>query len=180
VEMGPALLDPVLDVARAAKRSVFAHAIGRAGALLAAEHRVRALAHTPIVDSVAAARLEQAGVVVISTLATLTARPEAETVRQSFRLLRSAGVRIVLGTDAGVLPHGRNADELLALVEAGLTPAEAIRAATIEAAALLGRSDLGEIAVGAAADFVLVRGDPLRDPRLLARPAMVLKGGRQL
>jgi imidazolonepropionase-like amidohydrolase len=179
VELGPGLLGAVLDVSRAARRPVFAHAIGRAGALLAAGSGVRALAHTPIVDSAAAVRLKRAGVVVISTLATLTASTEGEAVRRSFGVLRSAGVPIVLGTDAGVLPHGRNASELLALIEAGLTPAEAIRAATLEPAALLSRPDLGEIAVGAAADFVLVQGDPLQDPALLTRPVMVVKGGRQ-
>jgi imidazolonepropionase-like amidohydrolase len=180
VELGPGPLDAVLEVARAARRPVYAHAIGRAGTLLAAERGVRALAHTPIVDSTAAVRLKATGVVVISTLATLTARPEAAEIRRSFRLLRSAGVPIVLGTDAGVLPHGRNADEILALVQAGLTPAEVIRAATLDAAALIGRKDLGEIAAGAAADLVVVAGDPLKDPRLLARPALVLKGGRRL
>jgi imidazolonepropionase-like amidohydrolase len=180
VELGPGPLDAVLEVARAARRPAYAHAIGRAGALLAAEHGVRALAHTPIVDSATAMRLKATGVVVITTLATLTARREADEIRRSFQLLRSAGVPIVLGTDAGVLPHGRNADEILALVEAGLTPAEAIRAATLQAAALLGRKDLGEIVAGAAADLVVVAGDPLQDPGLLARPALVLKAGREL
>ena len=61
-----------------------------------------------------------------------------------------------------------NANELVALVEGGLAPAEAIR-----------RKDLGEIAVGATADFVVVDGDPLKNPELLARPALVLKAGRQ-
>jgi imidazolonepropionase-like amidohydrolase len=180
VELGSAPLDAVLEVARGARRSVYAHAIGRAGALLAAKHGVRALAHTPIVDSATAVRLKVTGVVVISTLASLTARPEAaDQVRRSFRLLRSVGVPIVLGTDAGVLPHGRNASEVVALVAAGLSPAEGIRAATVDAAAVLGRKDLGEIAVGAAADLLVLEGNPLQDPGLLARPALVLKGGRQ-
>ncbi len=179
VELGPGPLDAVLKVARAARRPVYAHAIGRAGALLAAEHGVRALAHTPIVDSATSLRLKATGVAVISTLATLTRGPQADELRRSFRLLRSAGVPIVLGTDAGVLPHGRNGDEILALVQAGLTPAEAIQAATIEPAALIGRKDLGEIAVGAAADFVVFAGDPLADPGLLAQPALVLKADRE-
>ena len=63
--------------------------------------------------------------------------------------------------------------------KAGLAPAEAILAATVEAAALLRRKDLGEIAVGAAADFVVVAGDPLAPPDLLAQPALVLKAGRE-
>ncbi|HJR49671.1 MAG TPA: amidohydrolase family protein, partial [Gemmatimonadales bacterium] len=179
VELGPGPLSAVLESARAAGRPVYAHAIGRAGALLAAERGVRALAHTPIVDSVAATLLRRTGVVVISTLATLGSRPGGDAVRRSFRGLRAAGIPIVLGTDAGVLPHGRNADELLALVETGLTPAEAIKAATVEAAALIGREDLGKIAVGAAADLLVVEGDPLQDPRLLTQPALVLKAGRQ-
>jgi imidazolonepropionase-like amidohydrolase len=179
VELGPGSLDAVLKVARAARRPVYAHAIGRAGALLAATHGVRALAHTPIVDSAAAARLKATGVTVISTLATLTRGPQADELRRSFHLLRSAGVPIVLGTDAGVLPHGRNAGEVLALVQAGLTPAGAIRAATVDAATLIGRKDLGEIAVGSTADFVVVAGDPLADPGLLSQPALVLKAGRE-
>jgi imidazolonepropionase-like amidohydrolase len=179
VELGPGPLDAVLEVARAAGRPVYAHAIGRAGAQLAAEHGVRAVAHTPIVDSATAVRLKAARVVVISTLATLTAGAQKEELLRSFRLLRAVGVPVVLGTDAGVLPHGRNADEILALVQAGLTPTEAIRAATIEAAALIGQRDLGEIAVGAAADFMVVAGDPLTDPGLLVRPTLVLKAGRQ-
>jgi imidazolonepropionase-like amidohydrolase len=179
VELGPGPLDAVLEVARVGRHPVYAHAIGRAGAVLAAEHGARALAHTPIVDSASALRLKATGVAVISTLTTLTTGREADAIRRSFGLLRSAGVPIVLGTDAGVLPHGRNADEILALIEAGLAPAEAIRAATVEAAALIGRKDLGEIAVGATADFVVVSGDPLKEPGLLARPALVLKAGRQ-
>jgi imidazolonepropionase-like amidohydrolase len=64
--------------------------------------------------------------------------------------------------------------------KAGLAPAEAILAATVEAAALLRRKDLGKIAVGATADFVVIDGDPLKNPELLARPTLVLKAGREL
>ncbi|MGH7580971.1 MAG: amidohydrolase family protein, partial [Gemmatimonadales bacterium] len=157
---------------------LYAHAIGRAGALLAASRGVRALAHTPVVDSAGAARLREAGVYVISTLATLTAGEGGEPVRRSFRLLRRAGVTLVLGTDAGVLPHGSNGRELVALTDAGLTPLEALRAATLSAAALLGSSRVGEIAVGKTGDFVVVEGDPLADVRVVERPVMVLQGGR--
>jgi imidazolonepropionase-like amidohydrolase len=62
--------------------------------------------------------------------------------------------------------------------KAGPTPQE-ILAAAVEAAALIGRRDLGEIAIGAAADFVVVDGDPLKNPELLARPALVQKAGRE-
>jgi imidazolonepropionase-like amidohydrolase len=139
---------------------------------------VRALAHTPVVDSAGAAALRRSGVRVISTLASLGPRPGGTEVLASFRLLRAAGVPIVLGTDAGVLAHGQNAKELVALTDAGLTPAEAIRAATVDAAGLLERSELGEIKVGAVGDFVVVAGDPLQDIHLLERPDLVVRRGR--
>jgi imidazolonepropionase-like amidohydrolase len=178
VQMGDALLAPVLAAARARKRPVYAHAIGQAGALLAARAGVRALAHTPVVDSSGAARLRASGVRVISTLATLTSGDAGPDVLASFRRLRRAGVPIVLGTDAGVLPHGENARELLALTEAGLTSLEALRAATVDAAALLELRDAGEIVTGARADLVIVEGDPLADVLVAGRPLMVIAAGR--
>jgi imidazolonepropionase-like amidohydrolase len=178
IELGAELLDAVMAAARAARRPVFAHAIGQAGALLAAKHGVRALAHTPVVDSAGAAALARTRVRVISTLASLGPRPGGPEVMASFRLLRRAGVPIVLGTDAGVLPHGQNARELAALTKAGLSPAEALRAATIDAAALLGATDAGEIKVGAPGDLVVVEGDPLEDIHVVERPELVVQGGR--
>jgi imidazolonepropionase-like amidohydrolase len=162
----------------AAHRPVYAHAIGRAGALLAAGHGVRALAHAPVVDSAAAAALERTGIAVITTLATLSAGRGGAEVRRAVRLLHGAGVPLVLGTDAGVLPHGRNAWELAALVEAGLTPLETLRAATVDAAALLGLDEVGEIAAGKAGDFPVVEGNPLENIRALERPVLVVKGGK--
>jgi imidazolonepropionase-like amidohydrolase len=178
VEFKAPSLDAVVGVARAAHRPVFAHAIGQAGAWLAASHGVRALAHTPIVDSAGAAALARSGITVISTLASLGPRPGGEEVRQSMRRLHAAGVPIVAGTDAGVLPHGRNARELSALTEVGFTPADALRSATVGAASLLRVSGIGEIRTGAAADLVLVQGDPLQDIHVMEKPALVLKGGR--
>lgn len=178
VELKADLLAPVLQVGVAARRPVYAHAIGRAGALLAAAGGARALAHTPIVDSADAVHLRSAGIYVISTLATLTAGQAGDRVRRSFRLLHEAGVPLVLGTDAGVLAQGTNAQELVALTEAGLSPLEALRAATLNAAALLDTSGIGEIVRGAAGDFVVVTGDPLRDVRVLQRPMLVIKAGR--
>lgn len=178
IELKAEPLAAVLQVAGTRHRMVFAHAIGQAGALLAASQGVRALAHTPVVDSSAAVELGRTGVRVISTLASLGPGPGGPEVLASFRRLRAEGVPIVLGTDAGVLAHGGNAQELVALTDAGLTPAEAIRAATIDAASLIGRSELGEIRLGAAADLVVVSGDPLQDIHLLQRPDQVVLGGR--
>ncbi len=178
VQLKEPLLLPVMEAARAATRPVVAHAIGQAGAVLAANAGVRALAHTPIVDLANAARLAASGVQVISTLATLGRGPARSELLRSFGLLRRAGVPIVFGTDAGVLPHGANARELTALAEAGLTPLEALRTATVNAARLLGERRLGEIVIGGMADLVLVEGDPLADLTVLERPVLVVRAGR--
>lgn len=178
IQLKPELLAPVVRTGAAARRPLYAHAIGQAGALLAATSGVTALAHTPIVDSAGAARLGRSGVYVISTLATLTAGKQGEAVKRSFELLHRAGVPIVLGTDAGVLAHGTNAKELAALTDAGLSPLEALRAATLTAARLLGASGAGEIAVGKAGDFLVVTGDPLRDVRAVEQPFLVVRAGK--
>jgi len=177
IELKREPLDAVMRVARDAQRPVFAHAIGAAGALLAASSGVRALAHTPVVDSAGAAALARSGVRVISTLTTLGQLPGGTQVRRSFQLLRKAGVPIVIGTDGGVLPYGKNAQELVTLTDAGLSTREALRAATIDAADLLGKKDIGEIRVGAAGDLLVVAGNPLRDIHVLERPALVVKLG---
>ncbi|HYC31769.1 MAG TPA: amidohydrolase family protein [Gemmatimonadales bacterium] len=180
VELRGPMLQAVLDVATARRRAVFAHAIGQAGALLAARSGVRALAHTPIVDSAAVAGLRENGVHVISTLATLGVGKAAEPLRASFARLRRAGVPIVLGTDAGVLPHGENAKELVALTREGLTPLEAIRAATLAPAELLGIPGLGSIETGSPGDLVIVEGDPLTDITALQGPLLVVRRGREV
>jgi imidazolonepropionase-like amidohydrolase len=178
VEFTAPLLEAVMPVAGAAHRPVYAHAIGQAGALLAVERHVRALAHTPVVDSLSAVKIVASGVYLISTVTTLSQGDGGPEVIASFRRLHRAGARIVLGTDGGVLPHGKNADELVALTNEGLSPLEAIRAATLTAAELLERPELGEIAVGKAADLVLVAGNPLREVALVRAPALVIHDGR--
>jgi imidazolonepropionase-like amidohydrolase len=89
-----------------------------------------------------------------------------------------AGVKIAFGTDAGVYPHGQNAREFAYMVEAGIAPIDAVRAATINAAALLNQSGrLGSIEPGYAADIVAVSGDPLRDIAQLQHVQFVMKEG---
>jgi imidazolonepropionase-like amidohydrolase len=97
--------------------------------------------------------------------------------RDNFRRAVRAGVKVAFGTDAGVYPHGDNARQFRYYVEYGLTPAQAILSATSAAAALLGRSDLGAVQAGRLADLIAVRGDPLRDVRLLESVPFVMKGG---
>jgi imidazolonepropionase-like amidohydrolase len=97
--------------------------------------------------------------------------------RESFARAVKAGVKIAFGTDAGVYPHGDNGKQFAKMVEWGMTPAGAIRAATEKAAELLGRDDVGEIVEGRYADFVAVGGEPLKDVRVLEHPDVVIKGG---
>lgn len=90
-----------------------------------------------------------------------------------------AGVRIAFGTDAGVSPHGRNADEFELLVKYGMTPATAIVAATTNAADLLGlAAEVGALRPGMAADLIAVDGDPLADVTVLKSVQFVMKGGK--
>ena len=80
-------------------------------------------------------------------------------------------------TDAGVYPHGDNARQLATMVRYGMTPLQAIRSATLDAAELLGRPDVGSLEKGKLADLIAVEGNPLEDVRLLERIGFVMKGG---
>ncbi|PCG08617.1 Xaa-Pro dipeptidase [Sphingomonas ginsenosidimutans] len=97
--------------------------------------------------------------------------------RQTFQRAVRAGVKMAFATDAGVYPHGDNAKQFAKMVEWGMTPLQAIRAATVSAAEALGRDDVGEIAPGRWADMVAVSGDPTADVRVLEHPVAVVKGG---
>lgn len=94
------------------------------------------------------------------------------------RRAHEGGVKIAFGTDTGVSAHGDNAGEFALLVKAGLTPLEAIRAATIWAAEHLGLLDqIGSLLPGKQADLIAVRGDPLTDVTVLTKVSFVMKGG---
>ena len=97
--------------------------------------------------------------------------------RQTFRRGVQLGVPMVFGTDAGVYPHGDNGKQFAKMVEWGMTPIQAIQAATRNASQALGRNDVGVIEVGRYGDLVAVTGDPTRDVRILERPDEVVKGG---
>jgi imidazolonepropionase-like amidohydrolase len=98
--------------------------------------------------------------------------------RENFQRAARAGVKIAYGTDAGVYPHGWNGRQFAKMVQFGLTPMQAIQAATTSAAELLGWSDrVGAVAPGLFADLIAVSGDPLKDITELERVRFVLKGG---
>ena len=105
-------------------------------------------------------------------------REVAQIQRDNFARAHRAGVRMVFGTDAGVMPHAQAGRQFATMVRYGMTPLAALQAATRNAAQALGREgDVGAIAVGRFGDLVAVFGDPLRDPAVLAAPDAVVKGG---
>ncbi len=102
-----------------------------------------------------------------------------QTQRENFRKAWTAGVKMAFGTDAGVYPHGDNARQFAKMVHYGMQPLDAIRAATIWAAALLDRAnDRGALEPGMHADLIAVRGNPLDDIAVLEVVAFVMKGGQ--
>jgi len=97
--------------------------------------------------------------------------------RQTFQRAVKAGVKMIFGTDAGVYPHGDNGKQFAKMVQWGMTPLQAIQAATLNGSEALGRADVGVIEPGRYGDLVAVRGDPLRDISLLEHVDAVVKGG---
>jgi imidazolonepropionase-like amidohydrolase len=98
--------------------------------------------------------------------------------RRNFTKALRAGVKMSFGTDAGVCPHGINARQFAFMVKYGMTPRQAIQSATVNAADLLGKSDLlGSIKPGKFADIIAVSGDPLADVRVLEQVSFVMKEG---
>lgn len=89
-----------------------------------------------------------------------------------------AGVKIAYGTDAGLYPHGQNADGFVDLVAYGMSPAQAIQTATVNAADLLGVEGRGVLEPGKLADIIAVRGNPLEDVSRLREISFVMKNGR--
>lgn len=99
--------------------------------------------------------------------------------RENFKKAVQAGVKVAFGTDAGIFPHGWNARQFRYMVEWGMTPLQAIQAATVNAADLLGWADqVGRIEAGLLADIIAVKGNPLDDISILEQVAWVMKDGQ--
>ncbi len=170
---------------------VAAHAHGTEGIKAAVRAGVDSIEHGSELDEEALALMKEHGTYLVPTTYLADAidleqlpppiRAKAETLlphaRESVRRAIAAGVKIAYGTDAAVYPHGLNARELATLVERGMEPIEALRAATLNAADLLGVTDRGSIAPGKLADLIAVQGDPLADLTALQRVEFVMRGG---
>ncbi len=170
---------------------VAAHAHGAVGIRAAVEAGVDSIEHGSLLDAETMERMKDLGTYLVPTtyigdalmLETLPPhlRSKAEWVlpraRENLRRAIAAGVPIAFGTDAAVIPHGSNAKEFAVLVRLGMEPLDAIRAATVHAAQLLGVEDRGVLAPGKLADVIAVPGDPLADVTVLERVRWVMRGG---
>jgi imidazolonepropionase-like amidohydrolase len=192
-ELDPAIIRAIVEAARRHGLRVAAHAEGPTAIGNAVAAGVASIEHGGLIDPANVAAMRARGVVWVATLyrndfvlAQAPAGPRkaalAEGRALAFEHAKSAiaaGVLVALGTDAIVIPHGDNARELGALVEAGLSPSAAIRAATIDAARLLD-VPAGTLAAGALADVIAVRGDPLANVAALRDVVFVMKSGTQV
>ncbi len=196
VEVPPPILAAVVAEAHRLGLEVAAHAQGPAAVAAAVKAGVDSVEHGSLLDETAARLMIDRGTWLVPTFARLRWRreqakasgapPEAlaraaaaeDRARERLRRAIALGVPVALGSDATVIPHGLNAREVAALVDLGMTPAQALRAATLEAAKLLGWSDrVGSLRPGHFADLLAVNGDPLTDPAALERVLLVVKGG---
>jgi imidazolonepropionase-like amidohydrolase len=178
-------------------RKVAAHAHGTEGIKQAVAAGVASIEHASLLDSEAISAIKAAGIYIVPDIynddyivsefvklgfpqSTIDKEKQVGLrQRESFRTAVQAGVKIAFGTDAGVYPHGWNARQFAYMVTWGMTPMQAIQAATVSAADLLGWSDkVGAVAPGRFADLVAVDGDPTKDITVLERVAFVMKGGQ--
>lgn len=180
-ELPDTVLRAAVQEAHAGGRKVIAHDLSRGGVRAGIAAGIDGLAHAAFLDDATAALLRQRGVFLIPTLASLVGADTSAVSRELARavaLARRAGVRLVFGTDGGVLPHGQNAQEFAALYRAGIPLLDLLRAATINAARAFGLDSLGQVAPGMAADIVALDRDPLGDVTAYQRVRFVMSRGR--
>jgi imidazolonepropionase-like amidohydrolase len=191
----------VVETAHLYGRKVAVHAHGADGINLALRLGVDSIEHGTLLDADSLRLFRDSGAYYVPTLSTvngykerLAADPSAYTgevlskiqwrigiTGKALERAVPAGVKIAFGTDAGVSLHGRNADEFALMVRHGMTPAQAIVAATRNAADLLGLGDrIGSLEPGKRADLIAVRGDPLQDVSVLRQVDVVIKDGEML
>jgi imidazolonepropionase-like amidohydrolase len=181
-ELPDSVIGAIVEESRRHGKKVIAHDISLAGVRAALRAGVSGLAHSAYVDSATAAQMRSAGMFMIPTLASLAGddtAPASLALVEAMRRAYNAGVSLVFGTDGGVLPHGQNALEFIALKRAEIPPLDMLRAATSGAAAALGMADsVGTIAPHMVADIIAVEGDPLADVAALQRVRFVMAKGR--
>ncbi|HWN67347.1 MAG TPA: amidohydrolase family protein, partial [Haliangium sp.] len=189
----------LIETAHLYGKKVAVHAHGADGINLALKYGADSIEHGTLLDEESIRLFLKAGAYYVPTLSTVNGYLEriardpnaylpevrakidwrisitGKALQQAYR----RGVKIAFGTDAGVSKHGRNADEFELMVKHGMPPAEAIKAATVNAADLLGIArEAGSIEPGKRADVIAVAGDPLSDVTVLKRVSFVMKDGK--
>jgi imidazolonepropionase-like amidohydrolase len=187
----------LIDEAHALRRKVAAHAHGAEAAKRAIRAGVDSIEHGSFLDDEALDMMKQHGTYYVPTLMALQGlseqmqqgmyipppvRAKAEqamaSVHKTFQRALAKGVKIGLGTDAAVYPHGRNAEEFHQMVDLGMKPIDALRAGTSADADLLGLADkIGTLENGKIADIVAIPGNPLQDIRQTEHVVFVMKDG---
>jgi len=184
-------LKAAVDEAKRHGLKIAAHAHGTKGIIAAVRAGVDSVEHGSMLDDEGIRLMKEKGTYLVPTSYLMEAvdyegLPKETVVRleyvkkfarASHRKAVAAGVKIAFGTDACVFPHGENAKEFAVLVELGMSPLEALRAATLYAIDLLGVDDRGVIEKGRFADLIAVKGNPLENIRTLENVLWVMKGG---
>ena len=190
-------MQALIDEAHMAGRKVAVHAHGAAGIKSAIRAGVDTVEHASLIDDEGLQLARKAGIYlsmdIYNSDYTQTEGPKrgeleeflrkdreiAESQRENFRKAVKLGVKLTMGTDAGIYPHGDNPKQLAYMVRYGMTPMQAIQAATLNGADALGLKDqTGALAAGLAADIIAVKRDPLEDIRALEQVDFVMKGGQ--
>jgi imidazolonepropionase-like amidohydrolase len=198
-EFSEAEIRAAVEEAKLRGAFVAAHAHGAEGIKRAVRAGVRSIEHGSYLDDEGIALMKQHGTWLVADIyngdyieetGTREHWPEeilrknretTQTQRDGFAKAVKAGVNIAFGTDAGVYPHGDNARQFAYMVRYGLTPMQALRSATIDAATALGHEkEFGSIAAGKSADLVAVAGDPLADIRTLEHVKAVIARGEKI
>lgn len=193
----PEELEAIIETANDYDFHVAAHAHGTEGMQRAIRAGVRSIEHGTYMDAETRELMIEHGTFYVPTILAgvfvgekaeidgyfpEVVRPKAAAIgpqiKETFAAAYEDGVKIAFGTDTGVSPHGENAREFQLMVDGGMSPMEAIRAATVTAAELLQTDKLGSVKPGMYADVVAVPGDPTEDITVLERVSFVMKDGK--
>ncbi len=189
-------LNAIVDEAHALRRKTAAHAHGAEGAKRAIRAGIDSIEHGTFMDDEALDMMKARGTVFIPTLMATQGgremiakggyppaveakmRAAIEAINQTVKRALAKGVKIGMGTDAAVFPHGRNPEEFHMLVDLGMAPLDALRAGTSVDAELLGiQNKVGTLEAGKLADVVVIPGDPVQNIRQVEKIVFVMKEG---
>lgn len=184
----------IVDEARRHGYKVAAHAHGTEGIIAAIKAGAASIEHGSMVDKEAIKLMKEKGVYLVPTsglvdfifkdldkMSPITRKKAEETLpiaQENLQKAIKAGVKIALGTDSPLIPHGLNAKELSAMIKHGMSNLEAIQSATLNSADLIGMKDIGEIKTGYKADIIAVDENPMQNIKTLENVRFVMKAGQ--